>query len=62
MAKPAANIRKPAILRATFDAISIGGLAVPSYDAIAKVGGISRQFIRHYFPDPEELMLAVYIC
>lgn len=59
MAKPAADIRKPAILKAAFDAISSGGLPTPSYDAIAQAGGISRQLIRHYYPDPDELMLAV---
>lgn len=59
MPNPAAEIRKPAILQAAFDAISENGLPMPSYDAIARAGGISRQLIRHYFPDPEELMLAV---
>lgn len=59
MPKPAADIRKPAILQAAFDAISESGLPMPSYDAIARAGGISRQLIRHYFPDPEELILAV---
>ena len=59
MSKPAAEIRKPAIVRAAFDAIQESGLPMPSYDAIAQAGAISRQLIRHYFPDPEELMLAV---
>lgn len=59
MPNPAADTRKPAILQAAIDSISANGLPMPSYDAIAKAGGISRQLIRHYFPDPEELMLAV---
>lgn len=56
---PAADIRKPEIIRAAFKAIREGGLPFPSYDAIAQAGDTSRQLIRHYFPDPEELMLAL---
>lgn len=59
MPKPVADIRKPEILRAAFRAISEGGLPAPSYDAIAQAGGISRQLIRHYFPDPEDLILGL---
>lgn len=59
MPKSVAQIRKPEILRAAFRAIIENGLAAPSYDAIAQAGGISRQLIRHYFPDPEELVLGL---
>lgn len=59
MRRPASDIRKPTILDAAFRSIAQSGLPLPSYDAVAQAGGISRQLIRHYFPDPEELMLAV---
>ncbi len=59
MSRSAADVRKPEILRAAFQAINEHGLPTPSYDTIAEAGGISRQLIRHYFPDPEELMLAL---
>lgn len=32
---------------------------MPSYDQIAGEADMSRQLVRHYFPDPEELMLSV---
>ena len=31
------------------------GLSVPSYDAIAHEGGMSRQLVRHYYRAPEEM-------
>lgn len=59
MPKPISEIRKPEIVQAAIKAIGRDGLPMPSYDAIAKEADMSRQLIRHYFPDPEELMVAV---
>lgn len=59
MPKPIAEFRRPEILRAAFEAIRKGGLPLPSYDQIAQEADMSRQLIRHYFPNPEELMVAL---
>jgi AcrR family transcriptional regulator len=59
MPKPIAAIRKPEIVQATMKAISRHGLPMLSYDLIAQEVDMSRQLIRHYFPDPETLMVAV---
>ena len=59
MAKPVAEYRRPEIVAATLAAINEKGLPLPSYDLIAQHAGMSRQLIRHYFPDPERLMVAV---
>lgn len=59
MAKPLADYRRPEIVAATLQAIKEHGLPMPSYDRIAQHAGMSRQLIRHYFPDPEKLMVAV---
>ncbi|MEF2070419.1 TetR/AcrR family transcriptional regulator [Consotaella aegiceratis] len=58
MRKSISNIRKPEIVQATLKAVARNGLPFPAYDAIAQEADMSRQLIRHYFPDPEELMLA----
>src|SRR5690606_17648989 len=57
--KPISEIRKPEIVRAALQAIGEFGLPMPSYDLIARKSDMSRQLIRHYFPNPEELMVAV---
>ena len=59
MVKPIAEIRKPEIIAAAFRAIARQGLPMPSYDLIAQEADMSRQLIRHYFPEPERLMVAV---
>lgn len=59
MPKPIADIRKPEIVEAAYKAIRTHGLAIPPYDLIAREAGMSRQLIRHYFADPEQLMIAV---
>ncbi|MCV0398022.1 MAG: TetR/AcrR family transcriptional regulator [Rhizobiaceae bacterium] len=59
MPKPIAEYRKPEIVEGVLKAINKHGLPLPSYDTIAQEAGMSRQLIRHYFPDPEKLMLAV---
>lgn len=57
--KPIAEIRKPEIVAAALKAINKHGLPIPSYDIIAAEADMSRQLIRHYFPEPETLMLAI---
>lgn len=59
MPKPIAEYRKPEIVEGVLSAINKHGLPLPSYDTIAGEAGMSRQLIRHYFPDPEKLMVAV---
>ncbi len=59
MPRPIHEIRKPEIVEAAFQAINKNGLPVPSYDQIAEEAGMSRQLVRHYFPDPESLMVAL---
>lgn len=59
MPKPISEYRKPEIVQGVLKAINKHGLPLPSYDTIAKEAGMSRQLIRHYFPEPEKLMLAV---
>jgi AcrR family transcriptional regulator len=59
MVKPISEIRRPEIVQATIKTITKQGLPMPSYDQIAQEAGMSRQLIRHYFPQPEALMLAV---
>lgn len=59
MVKPIAEIRRPEIVQAVLRAINKHGLPMPSYDQIAQEAGMSRQLIRHYFPNREALMVAV---
>ncbi len=59
MPKPISSIRRPEIVQATMKAINQHGLPMLSYDMIAQEADMSRQLIRHYFPDPEALMIAV---
>lgn len=59
MVKPIAEIRKPEIVQAAIKVIGDRGLPVVTYDLIAKETDMSRQLIRHYFPDSEVLMVAV---
>lgn len=59
MPKPISEVRKPEIVEAAYNAILKNGLSLISYDLIAQEADMSRQLIRHYFPDPVELMLAV---
>ncbi|WP_439533389.1 TetR/AcrR family transcriptional regulator [Polymorphobacter sp.] len=59
MAKKIAEYRKPEIVQAAIKTIAAQGVPTPSYDDIAREAGMSRQLIRHYFPDPEALMVAV---
>ena len=59
MPKPISEVRKPEIVEAASNAILKNGLPHISYDLIAQEADMSRQLIRHYFPDPIELMVAV---
>ncbi|MFZ5963705.1 TetR/AcrR family transcriptional regulator [Thalassococcus sp. BH17M4-6] len=59
MVTPISEVRKPAIVQAAIKTIGQHGLPTPSYDLIADEAGMSRQLIRHYFPDPEALMVSV---
>lgn len=59
MAKKIADIRRPEIVRSLYKAIKQNGVALPGYDQVAREGGMTRQLIRHYFKDPDELALAL---
>lgn len=59
MPKPISEVRKPEIVEAAFQAILKNGLPPISYDLIAREADMSRQLVRHYFPDPAQLMVAV---
>lgn len=59
MPKPISEIRRPEIVQAALKVINDRGLPIPSYDQVADEADMSRQLIRHYFPDPEQLMVAV---
>lgn len=60
MPKKIADIRRAEIVRALYDAIQIEGVSLPSYDHIAREGDMSRQLVRHYYRDPEQM--AVDLC
>ena len=60
MPKKIADIRRPEIVRAMYDAIAKHGMSPPSYDLIAAEGDMSRQLVRHYYKDPEQM--AVDLC
>ena len=59
MAKKISEIRRPEIIEALQKSILSDGIKLPSYDQISQHGEMSRQLIRHYFPDEEEMMLAL---
>ena len=59
MAKKISEIRRPEIIEALQKSILSDGMKLPSYDQISQHGEMSRQLIRHYFPDEEEMMLAL---
>lgn len=51
--------RKQDILAGAFSVLMKNGLPRLSYDLIAKEAGVSRQLIRYYFSEPDELMVAL---
>lgn len=59
MAKKIAEFRRPEIVRALFEAIKDGGISLPGYGQVAEKGGMTRQLVRHYFEDPEDLAVAL---
>ena len=59
MVKKIADIRRPEIVQALFRAIQEDGVTLPSYNQIASQGGMTRQLVRHYFSDPEDLAIAL---
>ena len=59
MVRATREVRRPEIVQAAIRSLGRKGLPLPSYDAIAEEAGMSRQLIRHYFPDPEEMMVKV---
>ena len=60
MKKNISELRKPEIVQALYKAIETHGVRLPSFDQIAKAGNMSRQLVRHYFSDSEEM--AVMLC
>lgn len=59
MVRPISEIRKPEIVQGAIAALNKHGLSMISYDLIAEEADMSRQLIRHYFPNPADLMIAV---
>ncbi|WP_071795269.1 TetR/AcrR family transcriptional regulator [Natronohydrobacter thiooxidans] len=59
MVKPISELRRPEIVQAAIRTIGKNGLLMVSYDQIARETDMSRQLIRHYFPDTEVLMVAI---
>lgn len=51
--------RRAQAIQGAFDALMTHGLGELSFDLVASKSGMSRQLVRHYFPDHEALMLAV---
>lgn len=59
MPKKLREVRRPEIVEAYYQAIKTSGVSLPTNDQISQQAGMSRQLVRHYFPDTEELMLAL---
>lgn len=57
MPRRVAEERRAGILAAVAETLQEEGLPFPSYDRVADHAALSRQLVRHYFPDPEELMV-----
>ncbi|WP_172670671.1 TetR/AcrR family transcriptional regulator [Labrenzia sp. DG1229] len=51
--------RRAQAIQGAFDALKSHGLGELSFDLVASKSGMSRQLVRHYFPDHEALMIAV---
>lgn len=56
MPRSISEIRRAEIVQALSKALTDDGLSLPSNDAIAAKAGMSRQLIRHYFPDQQEMV------
>lgn len=59
MARKISEIRRPEIVSALERVLAEEGMSLPGYDRIAKHGDMSRQLVRHYFPNPDDLMMAL---
>lgn len=53
------EFQREEIIEASYRAMKKYGLSTVSYDLIAEEAGCSRKLIRHYFPDSEDLMVAI---
>jgi len=55
------DFEKPraAILKAAYKILRENGLPAVSYSSVAKAGGVSRQLVRYYFKQPDDLMYAL---
>ena len=60
MPKKISDIRRDEIVHALLDAVQSDGVSLPSYDQIARKGDMSRQLVRHYYRDVEQM--AVDLC
>lgn len=58
MPRRIAEERRAGILAAVAETLQEEGLPFPSYDRVAGHAALSRQLVRHYFPDPEGLMVS----
>lgn len=59
MARKIADIRRPEIIQALYTAIEKDGISLPGYDRIAREGDMSRQLIRHYFSNGDDMAVAL---
>ncbi len=59
MAKKISDIRRPEIVQALYQAIQTHGIRLPGYDQIASEGDMSRQLVRHYFAEIDDIAVAL---
>ena len=59
MAKKIADIRRPEIVQALYRAIETHGITLPGYDQIAREGDMTRQLVRHYFANMDDMAVAL---
>ena len=57
MTKNVTEIRSQEIVQALYRAIEKNGISLPGFDQIAASGNMSRQLVRHYFANSEEIAL-----
>lgn len=51
--------REATIVGGAFDVLMAEGLDHLSYNKVAEAAGTTRQLVRYYFPDPDDLMIAL---
>jgi len=59
LTKKISDIRRPEILEALQKSLLTEGMSFPSYDQIASHGDMSRQLIRHYFSNSDDMAVAL---